>query len=98
MAWLNTGQILEVHARKFPNKVALKDWRGKRLTYQELDLRTNRLANGLLDLGLRNGDRVAVLLHNCAEFVEIYCAFAKVGLVAVPVNWRFIGREIEYVS
>ncbi len=97
MAWLNMGQILEVHARKLPNKVALKDWRGKRLTYQELDLRTNRLANGLLDLGLRNGDRVAVLLHNCAEFVEIYCAFAKVGLVAVPVNWRFIGREIEYV-
>jgi acyl-CoA synthetase (AMP-forming)/AMP-acid ligase II len=97
MVWLNMGQILEVHARKFPNKVALKDWRGKRLTYQELELRTNKLANGLLDLGLRKGDRVAVLLHNCAEFVEIYCAFAKVGLVAVPVNWRFIGREIEYV-
>ncbi len=97
MTWLNMGQILDVHARKFPDKTALKDWRGKSWTYQALELRTNRLANVLLDVGLRKGDRVAVLLHNCAEFVEIYCAFAKVGLVAVPVNWRYIGREIEYV-
>ena len=97
MVWLNMGQILAVHARKFPNKMALKDWRGKTLTYQELELRTNKLANALLKMGLRKGDRVAVLLYNCGEFVEIYCAFAKMGLVAVPVNWRYIGKEIEYV-
>ncbi len=97
MVWLNMGQILETHTRKSPNKIALKDWRGTQLTYQELESRTNGLANGLLHLGLHKGDRVAVLLHNCAEFVEIYCAFAKIGLVAVPLNWRYIGREIEYV-
>lgn len=97
MTWLNMGQILRVHAKNYPSKVALQDWRGKALTYRELESRTNRLANGLLSLGLRKGDRVAVMLYNCAEFVEVDCAFAKAGLVVVPVNWRYVEREIEYV-
>ena len=97
MVRLNVGEILEVHAKKNPRKMAVKDWRGKTLTYSELDSRTNSLANGLLSMDLSKGDRVAVMLYNCAEFIEIYCSFAKIGLVAVPVSWRFVGREIEYV-
>jgi len=97
MVLLNIGEILRVYARKHPRKMAVKDWRGKTLTYLELDSRTNRLANALLSINLRKGDRVAVMLYNCAEFIEVYCALAKTGLVAVPVNWRFVGREIEYV-
>jgi len=97
MTWLNMGQILRVHAKNYPSKVALKDWRWKALTYPELESRTNRLANGLLRLGLHKGDRVAVMLYNCAEFVEVDCAFAKAGLVVVPINWRYVEKEIEYV-
>src|SRR3990170_2865206 len=97
MTWLNVGQILRVHAKNDPDKVALKDWRGKALTYAELQSRANRLANGLLAMGLRKGDRVAVMLYNCVEFVEVDCAFAKTGLVVVPVNWRYVEKEIEYV-
>jgi acyl-CoA synthetase (AMP-forming)/AMP-acid ligase II len=97
MAWLNLGEILDVHAKKCPTKLAVKDWCGKAWTYSELNARTNKFANGLLDMGLRKGDRVAVMLYNCAEFVEIYCAFAKAGLVVTPVSWRYVGREIEYV-
>ena len=97
MVELNIGEILEVQAKKYPRKMAVKDWREKTLTYSELDSRTNSLANGLLNIGLSKGDRVAVMLYNCAEFIEIYCAFAKIGLVAVPVSWRFVGKEIEYV-
>jgi acyl-CoA synthetase (AMP-forming)/AMP-acid ligase II len=97
MTWLNLGQILRVHAKNYPDKVALKDWRGKALTYAELESRANRLANGLLAMGLRKGDRVAVMLYNCVEFVEADCAFAKIGLVVVPVNWRYMEKEIEYV-
>ncbi len=63
----------------------------------ELESRANRLANGLLAMGLRKGDRVAVMLYNCVEFVEVDCAFAKAGLVVVPVNWRYVEKEIEYV-
>lgn len=97
MAWLNLGEVLDVHAKKCPTKLAVKDWCGKAWTYSELNARTNKLANGLLNMGLRKGDRVAVMLYNCAEFVEIYCAFAKAGLVVTPVSWRYVGREIEYV-
>ena len=97
MVWLNISEVLEVHTKKYPRKMAVKDWREKTLTYPELDSRTNSLANGLLNIGLSKGDRVAVMLYNCAEFIEIYCAFAKIGLVAVPISWRFVGKEIEYV-
>jgi acyl-CoA synthetase (AMP-forming)/AMP-acid ligase II len=97
LIWLNLGQILRVHAKNYPSKVALKDWRGKALTYAELESRANRLANSLLNMGLHKGDRVAVMLYNCAEFVEVDCAFAKAGLVVVPVNWRYVDKEIEYV-
>ena len=97
MVWLNLGEILRVHARNHPVKIAVKDWHGKARTYRELDSRTNRLANGLLSMGLREGDRVAVMLYNCVEFVEVCCACAKIGVVVVTVNWRFLGREVEYV-
>jgi len=97
MAWLNLGEILGVHAKKHPTKLAVKDWCDRAWTYSELNIRTNKLANGLLNMGLRKGDRVAVMLYNCVEFVEIYCAFAKAGLVVTPVSWRYVGREIEYV-
>jgi acyl-CoA synthetase (AMP-forming)/AMP-acid ligase II len=97
MTWLNLGQILRVHAKNYPDKVALKDWHGKSLTYAELELRTNRLANGLMKMGLRKGDRVGVMLYNCAEFVEIDCALAKVGLVVVPICWRYVDKEVAYV-
>ncbi|MDH5482263.1 MAG: AMP-binding protein [Candidatus Bathyarchaeota archaeon] len=97
MAWLNLGEILSTHARKYPTKLAVKDWRGRSHTYSELDIRTNKLANGLLNMGLRKGDRVAVLLYNSVEFIEVYCASAKAGLVVAPVSWRYIEKEIEYV-
>ncbi len=97
MTWLNLGQILRVHAKNHPDKVALKDWRGKALTYPELESRTNRLANGLLQMGLCKGDRVAVMLYNCTEFVEVDCALARSGLVVVPINWRYIDKEVSYV-
>ncbi len=97
MAWLNLGEILNIYAKKCPGKLAVKDWRDKAWTYSELNIRTNRLANGLLNMGLCKGDRVAVMLYNCVEFIEIYCAFAKAGLVVAPVSWRYVDNEIEYV-
>ncbi len=94
--WLNLGQILPVNAKKFPNTVALKDQR-KSFTYPETNRRVNRLAHGLLSLGLQKGDKVAVLLENSIEIVELYLATAKTGLVIVPINFRLIGPEVEYI-
>ena len=57
-----------------------------RLTYSQFNFRINKLANGLLGLGLQKGDKVATLLPNCLELLEIYWACAKAGLVVVPLS------------
>jgi acyl-CoA synthetase (AMP-forming)/AMP-acid ligase II len=95
-SWLNLGQILKVNAKKFPNTVALKD-KSKKLTYPELNHRVNQLSHSLLDLGLNKGDKIAVLLENCIEIVEVYLATAKTGLVIVPINFRLIDSKVAYI-
>jgi acyl-CoA synthetase (AMP-forming)/AMP-acid ligase II len=95
--WLNLGQILKVNAKKFPNTVALKDKR-RGFTYPELNRRVNQLAHSFLDMGLNKGDKVAVLLENCIEIVEVYLATAKTGLVIVPINFRLAGPEVAYIA
>jgi acyl-CoA synthetase (AMP-forming)/AMP-acid ligase II len=94
--WMNLGQMLKVNAKKFPNTIALKD-RERAFTYLEIDKRVNKLAHSLLSLGLRKGDKVAVLLENSIEIVEVYLATAKTGLVIVPINFRLVGPEVEYI-
>lgn len=94
--WLNLGQNLKVNAKKFPNTVALAE-RERAFTYPETNKRVNKLAHSLLSLGLNKGDKVAVLLENSIEIVEVYLATAKTGLVIVPINFRLIGPEVEYI-
>jgi fatty-acyl-CoA synthase len=67
---------------------------GKEYTYQEFNNRVNRLANGLLSLGLRKGDRVAGLFFNCVPFMDAYFACAKCGFIWVPLNFRLTASEL----
>ncbi len=67
------------------------------MTFPDWNARACRLANALLGLGLEKGDRIAVLAYNRVEWMEIYAAVAKAGLVAVPINFRLIGPEIAYI-
>lgn len=98
---MNIGQIPAKTARLSPTKTAVVDVpNDRRISYAELDERVRRLANGLSDdLGLRKGDRVAILSKNCIEYLEIYYACARIGLIAQPLNWRLgtgeLGRIIE---
>ena len=96
-SWLNLGQVLKVNAKKFPHTIALKD-KDRKFTYPEVNRRVNQLAHSLLDLGLTKGDKVAVLLENCIEIVEVYLATAKTGIVIVPVNFRLVGSEVAYIA
>jgi long-chain acyl-CoA synthetase len=68
-----------------------------RFTWREWNARINQLAHALRALGLERGDKLAVMLPNCHEFLEIAQAAAKAGLVTVPLNYRLRGREIEYI-
>ena len=66
------------------------------LTYAELEERSNRLANGLLGLGLQRGDRVGLLAHNRLEYLEIELAAAKAGVILAALNWRLGERELTH--
>ncbi|MFV9453435.1 long-chain-fatty-acid--CoA ligase [Rhodococcus sp. NM-2] len=84
------------HARSIPDKVAYQ-FEGVDRTYSELDARVNRLANGLRDRGVGHGDRVALLTLNNLETVETFFACARLGAIAVPVNFRLVVDEVAYI-
>src|SRR6187551_1386669 len=93
---LNLGDAVVMHALLTPNDVGARDL-ARSMTYRQWNERSCRLANALLSLGLVKGDRVAILAYNCVEWLEIYVALAKTGLVAVPINFRLVGPEIQYI-
>jgi len=76
-------------------RIALR-FEGQELTYGKLAYRMGALSGGLVCAGLRKGERVAILLHNRLEFVEIFLALARVGAVAVPINYLLTVPEITY--
>lgn len=90
------GRIVVNAALQHPDRVALKTRDGLSRTYAEFDERTTRLANALLDLGLQPGDRVAAWLGTCPQYLELYLAIAKAGLVLVPVNVLFTEHEAAF--
>jgi len=68
-----------------------------RLTHTQFKERCDRLAAGLVKLGVEKGDRLGVVAHNSDEFMVLYGAVAKMGAILLPVNWRFQQNEVEYV-
>ena len=89
------GDILRRQARINAKKIGVVD-QDEQFTYQQLNERANRLANGLLGLGVKKGDRIAFMADNCHQYVEAYFGPAKAGLVLVPVNARFNANEVAY--
>ena len=77
--------LLSRHARYRPEHTAVV-FEGERVTFAELDRRVDRIANALLGLGLGKGDKVATVLDNCVETIELYHAAARTGLVVVPLS------------
>ena len=67
------------------------------LTFGELDQRSNRLAHLFAGRGLRAGDRLAVYLPNCVEMIDVYLACIKIGVIFVPINILYRGREIAHI-
>lgn len=82
---MHIGGLLSHHAKYAPDRTALI-FEGQRLTFGELQARVMRLAAALVEAGCRKGDRVATVLPNCVELIEIYWACAATGLVAVPLS------------
>ena len=93
---INVGDWISKWARIQPDKIAvISD--GDTYTYRQLDIRINKLSHFFLDKGIKKGDRVAVLLHNCKEYIEIFFALSRIGGILVPLNWRLAIPELEFI-
>ena len=68
----------------------------REITWSVFDEKANRVANLLLGRGVHKGQKVAILLMNCLEWLPIYFGILKTGAVAVPLNFRYTAQEIEY--
>ena len=95
-AELNIANGIREFGIATPRAVAVVDG-DRSLTYAALDERSNRLATALLGMGLKQGDRVAIVLGNRLEYPEIAAGLAKAGLVSVPINPRLVANEISYI-
>lgn len=95
--WMLTfGNIVRHHADNDADKPAVI-FRDRVSTYGELNARANRLANALLAQGYAKGDKVAVLMKNHRAYIEIIVGLAKIGVIAVPINYRLVYSEVEYI-
>lgn len=93
---MNIGDLITKSCRRYSKDVAIV-FEDRTYTFREVGERVNRLANSLLNIGLKKGDRVAMLLHNCNQFIEADFAMARCGLVRVPLNIRLSASDHEYV-
>src|SRR5258708_32488179 len=82
---MNIGALLSRHAQYRPDHLAVV-FEDHRLTFRQFNARVNRLAHALLAAGLAKGDKVATVLPNCLEQLEVYWAAAKTGLVVAPMS------------
>ena len=94
----NIGLLLAKRADLNTHVEALVDVAtDRRYTFYELNQRANRIAHVAASLGIRKGDRVALLMMNGTEFIEIFFGLAKVGAVVVPLNWRLVPDELAFI-
>lgn len=93
---LTVGHIMDKNSMFYPKKPATI-YGDKRISYSEINTRINKFANALTKLGVKKGDRVAVLLFNSDLYPQINFALAKKGAVGVPLNYRLKGKEIGYI-
>jgi len=93
---MNIAQILERSQRLFPDKTALI-FENQSFTYRELDEMSNRVANGLANLGVARGDRVAIYLPNIPEFIGCYFGIHKIGAIAVCIYSAYKADETQFM-
>jgi acyl-coenzyme A synthetase/AMP-(fatty) acid ligase len=91
---MNIGSLFSRHAKYRPNHLAVV-FEDQRLTWMEFNQSINRLANALLGLGIRKGDKIATILPNCLEQLEVYWATAKIGAVVVPSSTLLLDTAMQ---
>ena len=100
---MHVTQMLVRNAQTYPSETALIDvlpsrnWR-RQITWRQLNERADRIANALIDMGIKKGDRVLQLMWNSSYWLEVYFGIIKTGGWAVPLNYRFMTPDIKYCA
>lgn len=94
---MNIGEWISKRARLYPERPFLREEDGREFNNRAFDRRVNRMAHALDALGLTKGDRIAALMTNSSEFLEIFFACAKTGVIMVPLNFRLAAPELIYI-
>ncbi len=94
---MDIGEWISTRAHLNPERLFLREEDGREFSNEEFNRRVNRMACALNDLGIVKGERVAVLMLNSSEFLEIFFACGKTGAVMVPINFRLAVPELFYI-
>ena len=90
------GEVLAKRALITPDRTALL-FKDQEISFLEFDRRTNQTANALRAKGVKPGDRVGLLMHNCPQFLEVFFATARIGAVLVSLNVRLVPTELDFI-
>jgi fatty-acyl-CoA synthase len=90
------GDLVSRSADRFQDKIFLMTDK-ERISYRMLNKRSRMAANAFLALGIKRGDRVAFMTHNCLNYLYCYFGLAKIGAIGVPLNFMLKGEEIAYI-
>jgi len=93
---MNPAVLISWPARMYPDQIGIQ-FEEKKFTFREFNARINKLAHGLMSLGLKKGDHVSVLMTNCPEFIESRFAISKCGLTLIRLNARDAMETQRYI-
>lgn len=94
---MDLGGVLALNSRRHPEKDALV-YEGKRYSYRQFNAEANRMAHVLLGIGVKKGDKVALMMQNSDRYCIAFFGIMKAGGVAVPMNFRLAPPEAQYVA
>jgi crotonobetaine/carnitine-CoA ligase len=90
------GRLLQEKAQKNKGKVFLL-FEEEKITFDQFNEMTNRVANGLLGLGIKKGAKIAIMLPNCPDYLYLWFGVAKMGGIMVPLNVSWKGELLKYI-
>ena len=93
---VNLADGLRINSWRFPDKAAAV-FEDKRVTYLGLNERANQLAHAILKRGFTRQDKFSIIMYNNIEFLEIYHGLTRAAMISVPVNFRLVPSELEYI-
>src|SRR4030043_2344041 len=88
-------RVLDNAVRDFPEREAII-FQGRKITYRQLGEEVASMASALAQRGLKKGQRMAIMLPNCPQYIVVYYAILKIGGIVVNVNPMYVERELEF--